>query len=606
MPELSRWWTAVLFGLCTLLLAGPSHAWIEKRITSSNTQIEIAPDGTAVVRCQLWLEVRGAPLKGWTLQGIDVDAVPLTDSTLTRMQGGVATSLPLAVKLQASAGTLDMQVPLRQGFRGRTFRFEFAYRTNLLGRGLIQDGPTRDRSQLSWVGPRFEDGVDSVGVVVRTRAAERAPETAPESEELGNYGIVMTTLRRSLQYDELELVRAHVARREAITWRILLDRQLFGGGAANRAEPLPALLPSALGVTPELTPARPRVDWPRHLPWMLAMGFLYAALVWLKARAVEQAAAARNGAARAWLALPTALRAPLAGVLVTLASAATFLQIHPTWAAAALLCAMACAAQRSPATRTEPRGPGQWRALDERAFARVPSPPLAGAWLDVGRWPGFALLMAALGADVAFSARLFATSPYLGASALLASSALLPLFCTGRARELPKDLLAESRRFLGRLERQLRAHPDLVVSRIGRYTAASDVLDELRLTVVPKQGRPGLLGLEVGLEQRANLSGFRAAPVLVVRVADGSASQRALPRGLTWTRGRSSEERAALVRPQLGSVASTREVLYELLGVLGSKDPAVASPARSNAHKSGGKALSTEKAGTRSSPAHAT
>jgi hypothetical protein len=93
---------------------------------------------------------------------------------------------------------------------------------------------------------------------------------------------------------------------------------------------------------------------------------------------------------------------------------------------------------------------------------------------------------------------------------------------------------------------------------------------------------------------------------VVVRVAEGSSSQRALPRGLTWTRGRSAEERAALIRPQLAAVSSTRDLLYELVDVLGSREPAVATPSRSNAHKSGGKSLSTEKPGTRSSPAHAT
>jgi hypothetical protein len=609
MPRLAH--RLLLAAALLMLLSTPRRveAWVEKRVDTSTTVIELAPDGEATIRYALSLEVHGTPLTGLTLQGIDADARPLADASVTRMQGGVATSLPQPVQVQAHLGTLDMNVPLRQGLRGQTFLFEFAYRTRLLERGLLRQRAGSDRTELAWVGPRFDDGIDSVKLVIRTATAAHPPEVASgepagAEEDPSNYGIVMSTLRRSEERDELELIRAHVARGEAITWRISLASSLFPGAPATSPS-------SALSVATH-TPTRPatlstsppRAPLYRALPWMLLGGVLYALLVQLKIRAVRQAASVRHCRARAWIECRPAYRALLAGAMFATAVGGILNGASPSFAATALLLAMALAAHRVPEQNQDLRGPGVWKTLERAALEPVPAPALPGAWLDVGRLQGSLLLITALGAVTWAAARTFEHSAYLGVCLLLGSSALLPIFCTGRAGELPCDLLARSRRFLARVERRLARQKDLVVKPMGRFAAVSEQLDELRLSITPSHGLPGLIGLELGLELQTSLGGFRAAPVLVIRAADGSPCQRALPRGLRWMRGRTPEERACLVQPKLPTSVLCVSLVQELLVAM--REPDAASPSRKNAAKSSGRTLSTAKAGTRSSPAHAT
>ncbi len=590
-----------------------SWAWIEKRIASSKTAIELAPDGSATVRYELAIEVRGGPLKGLSLDGIDSDAEPLPDATITRVQGGLATSLPLPVQVRADAGHVDVAVPLRQGFRGKSFILKFAYRTLLSERGLVRHLPDGQRSELRWVGPRFDDGVDSVTLVLRTAAAALPPEALPEDSGAGentppNYGIVMSTLRRSRDRDELELIRAHVARDEAITWGVLLDRRLFPGAPeSDQAEPADAAAARVVATLPSEGPGLALGAAPARLPWSLLAGMVYALLVALKAWRVGRASALRSCSPRAWIDWKTPYRAGAAGLSLAAATLAALSGWAPSWAALALLCAIAFAAHRAPLASAALRGPGQWQALDDSVLAPVTRPAaLDGAWLDAGRAQGLLLLCAALAGTTWIAARLFQTSPYYGACLLLGASALLPLFCTGRAGEMPLDALDHSRRFLGRVQQRLRREARLVVKPLGRLAAASTELDELRLSIAPERGLPGLIGLELGLEFQERLGGFCARPALVVRTSEGSACHRALPRGLTWTRGRSSDERATLVRPKLPTVALTVALIQELLSVMQAPDAAREEPSMKKSNKSSGSGLSTAKPGTRSSPAHAT
>jgi hypothetical protein len=267
---------------------------------------------------------------------------------------------------------------------------------------------------------------------------------------------------------------------------------------------------------------------------------------------------------------------------------------------------LVCAALREAESEPVLRGPGHWQTLESSVFDPVPSPSLPGAYLDIGRLPGCAILAGSLGVLAAFASALFARSPYHGACLWLASCALLPVFCTGRARALPLDLLAYSRRWLRRAERRLSRSPDLVIKPLGRFCTANRELDELRLTIAPARGLPGLIALELALEPHSGLTGQRAEPVLVIRAAEGSACQLALPRQLAWTRGRSVEERAALLRPKLPTLSLTVALIQEVLEALGSAPEVAGATASKNARKSAGKALSMAKAGTRASPAHAT
>jgi hypothetical protein len=589
---------------CALLGPSPAFAALEKRVDSSTTTLELGADGEASVRHELALEVHGAPLASFSLRGVDADAAPLPDATLTRLLDGRAAGAPEPVSLALRDGQLDVTLPAARRLRGTRFLLRLGYRIHLAALQLLPDG---ERAELGWVGPRFDDGVDAVTLIVRTRAGRTPPELVSEEGREPQYGMVVSTLRRSREQDELELVRAHVARDEPIRWNIRLDRALLGAAAPLTSAAPSGASPSELPA-PEAAPAEARGGRLLDGLCLGALGVAYALLVWLKARAVAAAARARDARPRAWIAGSTASRALAAGAALSGAGAAALFD-QPAWLAAlGLLLAMALAAHHPPASSPSLLGPGEWRPQGLAALARVPAPPLPGAWLDAGRVHGFALLLLGLGAIGALAARTFAASPYSGACILLGGAALLPIFCTGRAAELPLDTLDHARRFLGEVARELAANGALVATPIGRVAAASGELDELRLSLTPPRPVPGLLGLELGLELRERLGGFSAAPVVVVRAAEGSECQRALPRGLTWMRGRSADERASLVRPKLPTVALSVALLGELseLWLTTAQDRGSKEPSAKKASKSDGKGLSTAKAGTRASPAHAT
>jgi hypothetical protein len=605
---------ALLIG--SLLRPSPALAVGEPRVTSSTTSIELGRDGVASVHHLLVVEMRGAPLKGLTLRGVDADAEPLPDATVTPLDEATASSR--AVELRVVDGQLEMALPLRQGgLRGARFLVRLGYRTHLLEHGALRTLPEGARSLLRWVGPRFDDGVDSVTLLLKTPSAELAPELAPHDEADPDYGIIMSSLRRSRDADELELVRAHLARDEAMAWEVALDAALFGeapeaetdavdsppsaapivGSTPQSASPEPITLEPA---TRSLRPGQQRAGV--GLVVWLAVGLLYALTVRVKTWSVEQGARTRDAQPRPWIPWGANARALGAGAALATAAALAAAGQPPLVCASWLLLAMAFAAHRMAEDIPNLRGPGDWQPLESSAFVPSPSPPLPGAWLDAGTLRGGLLLAATLAGVIGAAARSFASSPYTGACILLAGAALFPIFCTGRANDLPIDTLEHSRRFLGEVARRLARDSSLVVKPIGRVAAADGQLDELRLAISPARAVPGLLGVELGLEPRH--AGVGPRPVFVVRAAEGSECQRRLPRGLTWTRGRAAEERACLVRPKLPNLAHSVALLQELFSLLLS--PAGAEASAKKATRSEGKELSTQKAGTRSSPAHAT
>jgi hypothetical protein len=621
----------------TLLYPVAAFAGVETRVASSTTTLELVADGLWTVRHELTLDARGTTLSSFSLRGVDGDAVPLPDATLTRLSGGQAAGPPQPVLVQARGAELELTVPSARTLRGTSFLLRLAYRTRLSG-ATIHPLEGGERAELGWLGPRFDDGVDAVTLILRTPAGRTPPEIVTEQEPGPQYGIVSSTLRRSGEADELELVRAHVARDEAVRWNVRIDRSLLGasllGASPLDTTPLEGAAPvgrAAIdGASPALPGAPAGAGRLAGVACIGALGAAYTLLAWFKGRAVASAARARAAAPRPWLRWSPGARALAGGITASGAGAVAIFDQPPWLGAAGLLLAMALGAHHPPAPGPSLLGPGEWRPQGLDVLAPRPTPALPGAWLDAGRVRGFALFAAALGSIAALAARAFAGSPYTGACILLGGALLLPIFCTGRAAELPFDALEQSRRFLGDVARRLgtggtagtagalAADGAFAVSAIGRVAAASGELDELRLSFAPTRPVPGLRGIELGIERRARLGGFSARPVIVVRAAEGSECQRALPRGLTWMRGRGPDERASLVRPKLPSAASSVALLRELCELLAPAQvaagaegaPAPEDPARmpsaKKARKSSGKGLSTAKAGTRPSPVQAT
>jgi len=580
-------------------------------VVSSISQLELSADGTALIRQVLSVEVKSGAFHSLALQSLDLDAQPLSGATVTRLAGPGTTTHPVPVQLAIDAGRIELALPPRKGLRGRTFLLEFGYRTAPLRRGLIQDLPD-GRAELTWTGPRLDEGIDSVTLLLRLPAARLAPEAGdPSSENAqanpGNFGIVMSTLRRSQQADELEIVRAHVARNEAPRWRVRFDRSLLDAAAPAAASAASATSVAPGGEQDVAWPAPPAA--PRRSAfslgglWIVLGGLGYGLLVAYKGSLATRAAMQRGCRARGWVPWRSAYRAAAAGVALAAAAGVVLWLDMPWLAGGALLLALGLAALRPPEIEALLRGPGHWETLASTALETTRRAALPGAWLDLGCRRGCLLLLSALAAITWRASALFETSPYFGACLLLGSTALLPLFCTGRAAELPEPAPDGSRRFLREVRRELAGDTELVVQPLGRIAAANGELDELRLGISPAHGLPGLIGVELGLELRRGLGGYEREPVLVIRAADGSACQLALPRQLTWTRGRSAEERAALIRPRLPNVAVSVALIRELLVAMREPSGELASPARKKAPASSSKAPARSKVGARTAPA---
>jgi hypothetical protein len=86
----------------------------------------------------------------------------------------------------------------------------------------------------------------------------------------------------------------------------------------------------------------------------------------------------------------------------------------------------------------------------------------------------------------------------------------------------------------------------------------------------------GLLGIEVGVEYTAGIGGSGAALFVLVRAREGSQAVSALPREVTWTRGRKADERAAVLRPRLPTQGDCLKLSLELASML--REGRVVSP----------------------------
>jgi hypothetical protein len=141
-----------------------------------------------------------------------------------------------------------------------------------------------------------------------------------------------------------------------------------------------------------------------------------------------------------------------------------------------------------------------------------------------------------------------------------------------------------------------------------RFPVGAERPDELRLLVMPRPAVPGLVAIEVGVEYQLGGGGPVALPVLLVRALEDSPAHQRLERIAQWTRGRRAEERVAVLRPKLPTLALTVSLAQRLTTMLTdprrrvrrSHQPRIKTPIPS------GRAASTSKAGTVSSPAHAT
>jgi hypothetical protein len=588
--------------LCAALLfaAFPARAaWVETRVTAHSAVLDVERNGTATVTHELGIRLRGGPLSELQVAGVDGDAEPLPDASLICTDDGKFGVVPLTVERQPD-GSLKLTVMRERGLRTGSYVFRFSYRTELLKRELIRR--IGSHVELRWVGPRFEDGLDSARVTFRIPEASSAPAlpspgsssgTVSELDELG--GVFVGNLRRAPGKDELEVVRPHVARGEPALWRIwVADSALDAFAAGSAPKPRAALVSRELGESP-----RERLSW---LLGALAAGLGFGLLLLAKWRGFRAAAGERQAEARPLVPLAVGLRAALGGALLGLAVIAGGRWDEPTLVGVLLLAAMACGTLYAVPGRALPRGPGQWLPLSEvDAFAARPC-SLPGRFLDGSRLPGRLILLLLLAGLVALHCVVRAHSPYRAVELLLGAAVLLPVFLTGRARELPVVPGSDPSNTLRRLLRGLRRRGLRAVP-LARLPHGSGTPDELRLLLQPRGAMSGLVAVELGVDHAVGLGGLVVEPYLVLRVREGSPCALALVGQLGFQRGRKAEERVAVLWPKLPTISETLSLVGELMGLLCA--PAGSAQPPSSARSASGKAASARKPLRAASPAHA-
>ncbi|HVW24218.1 MAG TPA: hypothetical protein VHC69_02550 [Polyangiaceae bacterium] len=597
-----------LLTLALSLVAFDARAWVERTVKSDSVTVDLERDGTAVVTHEILLGVRGGPLPEFAVEPVDADAELLEGATVTRAESGRAAGLPLPLSLTKNGTRISMRVIGLKGLHGGTHQIRFSYRTNLEAAGKLE--PNRASTTVEWTGPSFADGIDSARVLFRVPRGGTPPRLSsarPGGDAVtitdDADGVFLGTFRRAMDKDELEVVRPHMAKGEAVSWRITVDAATFDLRAEPKSEEpvLAPEVPAKAGAPKALPDERPLFGS------VAAVAVLLALVVVLKSRWVDAACRLRGARARPLVPLAAPLRALFAGAC---AFAAVFVALgatEPFGAAALLLASMASSTHLPPRLSPLLRGPGKWVRLepetafeDPRAEKRLP-----GRLLDAGTVPGFLLFAALLSSFVAGALAVARKSPYEGLWVALASAILFPIFCTGTAGELPFGKASEE--LLEWLMNALDGARSIEAYPLARVPQGAEERDEIRLLVLPKPALPGFVALEAGVDYHQGVLGFMPLPYVLVRVIENSVAADALPKGLLWTRGRSAEERVAVLRPKL----PTRKVTLELVKRLVERLTAAATPeqrqrGKTSAARSSGSGLSTANAGTTSSPVHAT
>jgi hypothetical protein len=385
----------------------------------------------------------------------------------------------------------------------------------------------------------------------------------------------MTTLRRTAQKDELEMARPRVARGEAAVWSARVDPKAF-----------PEVKDPSLHPAPIAPPPPPANRWGQFgaaaALLLAALGF--GALVREKTRRVEASCAARAVRPRPLFALASLgawasrARALLAGAAFATGIACEALGA-PTWGAAAIVLAMALSTFRTPHARTKVRGPGAWLALaPAEAFTAARDEDALDARTRLGKIT--LAVIALVAAAIALALRgIDAEWPYLVAIDALA---LVPIFVTGVAAQLPPDAARAGIPVLSKLYRLLRKDQAIRVAPWARIPVGSDRADELRLLVVPRASMPGLTGIEVGLAWQRTANGYASATEVLVRVHDATAASARmttlLPRARTVP-GRKPDERVVRVAPASPGRRATAALVRRLARELVDRRMAIAAPA---------------------------
>lgn len=542
-----------LIALATLLLSSHAFAWVEQTVLSHDARVELMRSGSARVQHTVKIRVRGGPLRHFDIEIADQDVAIAGEASFVRTGGAMNARKPIPVSVeQRPDGPLRVEFNGGHGVRRGIYELQVTYDADL----LRQEGVTRDGAMLllSWVGPTWEDGIDNARATFAIPAAPTQPQAVdevrvdgPEGKDIrAPLGSFLTTLTRLPEFDEIELVRPHVAKGETVRWRIRVDPSVLGEVSDPRLEAPPAPQPVVMSAQRRAT----------YLAVGGAIAVIFSLLLALKHHQVSRSSRIRNATPRPLVPVGVAVRVAFAGPLFAASVAAQVFLEHPLPGSLGILAVAALTAYRTPRERMTPRGPGRWLPLsDADAFRKEDRWPYG--FLDAGSALGklmLALVTIAHGTGVYF---LSLRAPYLAHLAALDYLVVLVLFGTGRRTELPADMVRSAAPRLASMAKTLRKSKRGAEARVrgfGRIPTGASDPDELRLAVRPKGTLRGFTSIEIGLGWAHGAGGPVAIPQLLLRVIDRSPCHEAINQRLgspRWLRGRESYERVMVVNPAI-------------------------------------------------------
>ncbi|MCL2823450.1 MAG: hypothetical protein FWD57_05605 [Polyangiaceae bacterium] len=554
---------ALLLGLLT---TSQAKAWVEQSILAQDTKIVLMRSGTARIQHQIKFSVKGGPLRSMDIHIADTNIGFSGEPTLVRTGGAMDARVPIAVSAeQRPDGTLRVEMDGGSGIRRGIYELAITYTSDL----LRQNGATRDGSMilLSWVGPKWDDGIDSVKTTFVIPSSATEPSAIGEAKLGGPndeivtapLGAVLSTLAKLPEYDELELVRPHVASGETVVWKVRIDPSVLGEANDPRLSVAPAT--EVIAISPE------RRATYLGIGGLLALAF--SILVTLKHHQVVQSCRIRGVTARPVVPIGVAVRMAFAGPLLAASIGAQIFLEHPLPGALGVLGAALLASYRSPIKTVSPRGPGRWLPLsDKDAFEKKENWPLGT--LDAGSPLGkvlFGMVTIAYGFGVWQLAK---HGTYFAYTAGLDYVVVLAVFGTGRRSELPADSVFSAIPILKEIASDLRKSRKLgpaTIRGLARIPAGSCEPDELRLVVQPKKAMQGFRSMEIGLGWIHGAGGPTPLPQVLLRVVENSPCHESITKKLRkprWVRGRESYERVLILNPTLPTTDITTKLAEKL------------------------------------------
>jgi hypothetical protein len=541
-----------------VLLSSPlavAGGWQEVHQSADDVRVAVGPDGIATVEHRLRYRIVAGRFKSLDVTGIDTHAELVPDSVAVPEKG---TEVPAHVEMDATAkvpGTVKLTFDDPKGLSRGSYVIAVKYKLDLVStKMLVKDGAMW---RLTWAAPAAVEGRDGARVVFELPPAPTEPRLAsPEQAQT-----TLATLRRQTDKDELELVRAHVPRGEAVLWSARVDPKAF-----------PKIAAPELRRTPQ-GPVAP-ADSPPARAVFIALALATLAGLLAFALRVKQSAVAAETAARFAVAHPVVplsrAFAPYAYGAVGTASLAALLWGTPLHGGLLAVLAMALAAHRTPARVARPRGPGRWTPMpDEEVLVESRSArPRPGDALDLSTGRGRLTLLGVVLAIGVASFGLRAILPGAAIAIPLASAVLVPLFATGMRAQMPRTPEELASRFLRPTRDALGAIVDLAHVELGcvaRLRERTREIDEVRLACAPGERIPGLRAIELAPAPTAREG---ALPEVLVRFDDGTAVAAKIAKiapGVPIVPGRAPEEKVLCLRPSTPTPLAAARLLARVL-----------------------------------------